>query len=183
MVVLTPQEEAKLMDDYSKICWKLVHRFSQNKGSSIFDMDDLYQECMLALVKHMHKCEEKSQLRRIQIMDLVNAMARFVLKNQVVRLDANRTDKIKQILANVAKKQSVDLLKEDDLCKDPIEALISRMDYELFEAVLSPMEREVLRKRGEGFKGREIASALGCSHQCVFGCMSRAKHKYEAFAS
>ena len=54
---LSPEEEENILNKYSLICWKVVNRFVKQRKSSIFDKDDLYQECMLVLVRHMQRCK------------------------------------------------------------------------------------------------------------------------------
>ena len=184
MVVLTHEEESKLLADYSRISWKLVHQFSGGCGSSIFSKEDLYQECMMVLVKHMNKCETKEQLRRIQSMDLINAMTRFVLKNQAVKLDSNRTDQIKKILEECAR--SVTLSKAEHLAytgSDSIDYLIEEITLESFLAQKSvrSIEKMVVELTHDGLSVVEIAKESGKSHQVISYALKKARRKYEKY--
>ena len=186
MVVLTPQEEARLLSDYSKIAWKLVHRYSDGRSSSLFSQEDLYQECMLVFVKHMQKCEDKSQLRRIQTMDLINAMTRFLLKNQALKLDANRTDQTRRILDTCAKKACLDeLTGMYDFAADSIDEVIEDATFEQFlkRTKTRPLERTVMQKRKEGYKVSEIAQMTGRSHQVISYILKSTKKKYDNFVA
>ena len=184
MIVLSRIEEEKLLSDYSRIAWKLVHRFSDGRGSSIFSQEDLYQECMLVLVKHMNKCETKKELRFIQTMDLINAMTRFVLKNQVVRIDHNRTDQTKQILAGAAKKVALTCM-EDALYHDFENELIEKITFDQFidQKILRPLEKMTLLKMQEGYTVEEISRESGRSHQTVSYARKSAKKKYDEFVA
>ena len=186
MVVLSQIEESKLLSDYSRIAWKLVHQFSDNRASSIFSQEDLYQECMIVLIKHMQKCESKEQLRRIQSMDLINAMTRFVLKNQAVKLDCNRTDQAKRILQNTARK--VTLSKAEDIAysgQESIDYLIEEITLESFleQKTVRDMEREVVNRIKDGLTVMEIAEELGQSHQVVSYALKNARKKYEKYVA
>ena len=184
MVVLTEREEKNLLSEYSKIAWKLVHRFADGRASSIFTQEDLYQECMLVLVKHMRKCETKQQLKNIQAMDLVNAMTRFVLKNQAVRLDCNRTNEVKRIIETCARKtclSEAEALPYDGLSS--IEAVIEKVAFEQFldKTSVRPVEAEAMTKRMEGHTVCEIAEMTGRSHQVISYALKTGKRKYDEF--
>lgn len=180
MVVLSEQEESRLISAYSNIVWSLVHRFSDGKTSSVFSQEDLYQECMLVLVKHMRKCETKEQLRRFQTMDLVNAMTRYVLRCQAVRLDCNRTDQARGILAAMQSTQPFDALIniDDPQTEDDI---IARMDYESFIKTLSEEHREALKLISEGYRQWEIGEMMGKTQQWARWVRKDTKRKYDAF--
>lgn len=186
MVSLSSQEEARLLRDYEKIAWKMVHQFSSGRGSSIFSKEDLYQECMLVLVKHMQKCETLQDLRRIQTMNLVNAMTRYVLKNQAVRLDHNRTDQAKRIIENCPKRVSIDEAVEF-LYGGPesIEDLIENITLEQFveNCKLRPMEKISVMESQKGLNVVEIAEIYNKPHQTVSYALKSAKKKYDEFVA
>lgn len=186
MVVLTPAEEAKLLNDYSRIAWKLVHRFSDGRFSTIFSQEDLYQECMLVLIKHMKKCDEKYQLLRIQTMELVNAMTRFVLKNQVVKLDCNRTDQARRIIDSCAKRTRFDeLVCIGEPIESSIDELLEEITLEQFfeKSNLRPIEKTAMLKKRDGYRVGEIAEMTGQSHQVVAYAVKSARKKYDEFVA
>ena len=180
MVVLSQIEEEKLLKDYSRISWGLVHRFSDGKGSSVFSQEDLYQECMLALVKHMKKCETKEELRHFHPVNLINAMTRFVLRGQTVRVDHNRTNKIRQIVESAPKKVS---LSEVESLSNPQseDDLIRRMDFERFMSSLPQLQRETLSLLGMGYTQTEAADSIGRAQSWVAASRKDAKRKYDAY--
>lgn len=182
MIVLSQIEENKLLSDYSRIAWKLVHRFSRGKASSVFSKEDLYQECMLVLVKHMNKCETKEQLRRIQTMNLVNAMVRFVLRGQAIRLDPNRTDKVKitlsELKSSVPISQLIDL--DDGATEDDI---IARIDFERFFETLPEDHRCAIKQMSQGFKQREIGQHMGKTQQWAQWVRKTTREKYDAYCA
>lgn len=182
MVTLTPMEEEKILSDYSEIAWKMVHRFSDGKGSSIFSQEDLHQECMLVLIQHMYKCETKEDLKRFHPVNLVNAMTRFVLKNQIIRLDHNRTDQSRQILNSCPQKAPL----EDAAtvaAKDDIDQLIEGIAFEQFlnSKMVRPFERTALLKMKDGYQFVEIAEETGKKYQVVQYAIKSARNKYAKF--
>lgn len=185
MLVLSQAEEERLVAEYSKIAWKFVHRFADGKGSSIFSPEDLYQECMVVLIAHRNRCETREQLKRIQTMEIVNAMCRFVLRNQALRLDANRTNQIKRILGSCAKK--VALEKAEHLAYDgtaSLDMVVEETALEQFvenDAKLGELERIAVQKKREGRTVGEIAEFTGRSHQMVSHALKTARKKYDRF--
>lgn len=186
MVVLSQIEEQELLKDYDKIVWRLVHRYSDGNGSSRFTQEDLYQECMLVLLKHMNKCETKEELRSIQVMDLVNAMTRFVLRNQAVKLDANRTSEFKTIMGNCARNVNLTEAESEALQGgDPYDTVVENVAFEQFldRVDLRDLDKEVLGLLRDGYRVKEVARMVGRSHQVVSYAVKRAKRKYESFVS
>lgn len=180
MIVLTPQEEEQLLADYSRVAWKLVHRFSDGRHSSVFSQEDLYQECMLVLIKHMQKCETKEDLRHFHVMEMINAMTRFVLKGQAVRLDPNRTNKVKQTLQSLKGTVSIsdvaglqDLTSEDDW--------IAMIDFGRYLDTLTPCEKDFVLLTKCGYRQVETSQKLGKSRQWGWYMKDSTKRKYDAY--
>lgn len=186
MVSLTQQEEAQLIENYSKIAWKLVHRFAGGRGSSIFSREDLYQECMLVLIKYIKRCEYRDELCAFHPMNFVNAMTRFVLKNQVVRIDHNRTNQTKRMIETCPRKAEFEKAFEVQYGgSDSIDDLIEKISMEQFleTARLRPMEKTALEQRLKGFDVTEIARICDKPHQTVSYALKSAKRKYDEFVA
>lgn len=186
MVVLSEMEEKRLLDDYSNVAWKLVHRFSDGKISSLFSQEDLYQECMLVLLKHMNNCETKEELRSFHPMNLINAMSRYVLRNQAVKLDSNRTAEMSVGLENCAK--NVPLSDLDIMIRridDPYDEIIEEITFEQFmeSKTVKDADKEILSMLKDGYRVGEIADMTGRSHQVVSYSVRKAKRKYDAFVA
>lgn len=182
-MVLSVQEENRILEKYSMISWKIVHRFASGKASAIFDKDDLYQECMIVLLKHKSKCSTKEEMNNIQAMDLVNALTRYVLKAQCVKLDSNRTDSVKRILESMPSTVNIENIRslaalhssrnEDDA--------ISMIDLTLFLDTVTPFERDVIDMKLAGHKSKEVAAALGVSGAYITQTLHRIKEKYSRY--
>lgn len=180
MVVLSHAEESKLLENYSKIAWRLVHRFSDGKFSSIFSQEDLYQECMLVLIKHMRRCEDEKELYRFHAMDMINAMTRYVLRSQPVHVDPNRTDRMRVTLSGMQTTRQIDSLvdlpasaNEDDI--------ITMIDFERFLEMLSNSHREALKKMSAGYPQHEIGTDMGKTQQWARWVRKDAKRKYDEY--
>lgn len=175
---ITPEEEKNILNKYSLICWKVVSRFAKQRKSSIFDKDDLYQECMLVLVKHMQRCKSREEMDRIQTMDLVNVMTRYVLGSQAVWLDVNRTDKARQTLQGL--KGSISLDAGDVVVPTTVD-VDDRIDFERFLSSLSEKQRSIILARIRGESNKEIASRIGCAPQAVTEIVRRVRSHYRAY--
>lgn len=175
---LSPEEEKNILTKYSLICWKVVNRFAKQRKSSIFDKDDLYQECMLVLVRHMQRCKTREEMDRIQTMELVNVMTRYVLGSQAVWLDVNRTDKARQTLQGL--KGSISLDAGDDVVPTSFD-VDDRLDFERFLSSLSEKQRSIILARIRGENNKEIASRLGCTPQAVGDIVRRVRGHYQAY--
>ena len=184
MIVLSPIEEEKLLSRYSKVAWSLVHRFAGGRSSSVFSKEDLYQECMLTFVKHMRRCETKEELTSISMMNLVNVMTRFVLKNQVLKIDHNRTDQIKEILERAGKKVPLTCM-EDAMYRDFEDEIIEKITFDQFldSDDLRPIERIAMEQTRRGYSNEEIAQETGRSHQVVSYAKKSARKKYADFVA
>ena len=186
MIVLTPEEELRVLEDYSRIAWAFVHRFSDGRGSSLFTQEDLHQECMLVFVRHMAKCERKEELMRFNPMDFINAMTRYVLKNQAVRLDPNRTANFASTISRVPQTLPLDDVQYvANRQTDPIEEIIERVTLEQFvsQPNIRELERDAIRAMSAGCKVKEAAKRLGKSHQVISYALHTAKKKYSDFVA
>ena len=185
MIVLTAQELSALMDDYNMIAWSVTRRFVGTKTSSLFDIEDLHQECMLVLVKHMQSCETKAQLRQIQTMELVNAMTRYVLKTQTVRLDHNRTDQAKRILDSAPRRTSYENLEELTMIgRNPVDDLIDVLCFESFvQAECTPTEQQIVSMRRDGASYTEISRRRNVSPQSIHKSVHRVADRYRKYVS
>lgn len=178
-MVLTREEEARLLADYSNIVWKIVNRFCAGKSSAIFDRDDLHQEGMILLINHMKNAKTHDELKRFQTMDLVNVMTRYVLKSQAVRLDANRTSTAKQTLSNLSGTvcyESISLAANEE----DRDALI---DFDAFVETLTPKQRDIILLKRKGYSNAEIARMRNICDQSVGETIKRAYRAYAEFAA
>ena len=176
-MMLTREEETKLLNDYDKIVWKMVNRFCGSNKSSIFTKDDLYQECMIVLIRHMQNCKTYEELRRIQTMELVNVMTRYVLSSQAAHLDVNRTSEVKKILQGMAGSVSYDSLVIASSGEDAVEI----MDYENFVSTLTPLQKRIVRLKEDGYTNRQVSRMLGVSDQSVSEALKRARTRYDQY--
>lgn len=180
-MVLTREEEKELLADYHKIAWKIVNRFcSGGHSNGVFDRDDLYQECMIVLIKHMQDAKCKEELRRFQTMDLVNVMTRCVLGSQAVRLDINRTDKAKKTLNSLKGTVCYDDMRVEDLNQENRDTYI---DFEMFVDTLPQRQREIILLKGKGYNNTEIAKLQNITPQSVGEFISRAQRAYHRYAA
>lgn len=179
-MVLTWDEEQRLLEDYSKIVWKIVRRFCGGKRSSIFEPEDLYQEGMIVLIHHMKQAKTREELRKFQSMEIVNVLTRYVLGAQAVSLDVNRTSTAKKTLNNMSGTVCYD---EQLTLAAPCEDEDVLIDFDAFMDTLPKAQQEILRLKKQGLNNKEVAARRNITAQAVSQAVRRAHQAYAAFAA
>lgn len=182
-MTLTPQQEEEFILSHKKMVWYIVWRFkSRHAGTANLSNQDLFQECMLPLVAHMKNAKSERELNHsIPVRDMVNAMCRFVLRNQAVSYP-KRTSSFKKTIQSAPASVSID---EMDFVWAPSSAenVNFAIDYEQFKQTLSPSAANILHLRESGMTNREIAQTLNISDAAVTQSLKRTLEKYNKYAS
>ena len=158
---LTTVQEEQLIEQYDRLLWSIVHRFKRRKNDGYQNKEDLHSECMLVFLKHIRSCDTMDDIRKIPIRDMINAMCLFVLGEQALSYP-KRTSDFRQVMDSAASKVDyTELDREESLRQEPLNDALDEIAFKDFCATLSPLEREVVVKKLEGLKNREIARDLG----------------------
>ena len=181
-MTLTPGQQEQLINQYDPLVRALVCRFKKRNGSMLFNKDDLYQEAMLVLFESIGK---RSSLEgyRPPVRDMINAMCRYTLGEQVVSVPKRTSDYSRRI-STVAR--AVDLSLADDpaeiLC-DSLDNIVSAVHIEEFISILPSQDRQILRLKLKGLKNREVARRIGISDVKVNRRLRRLRQIYIRYAA
>lgn len=180
-MVLTTTEMQSYLQKYDRFIWKVVHRFDRRYGGTMTSYkEDLHQECVIALMQHAKKAENEEKLHQMPIMDMHNAMCRFVIRNQAVHYPS-RTSFFSSVIRSAP--DTVELIPEivdfhrHDTTMDDYNNLIG---FQSFLSTLNGTEQKVVSLKRD-FSNREIARQLGVSDAAITRTLNRVRHAYEVY--
>lgn len=177
-MVLSQQEETRLIEKYDKLVWNTVHKFKRRMASSHDNKDDLYQEAVMVLLNHIRSSKTEEELCRIPIRDMINAMCRYVMGEQVVTIP-KRTCAFKASIENVAKAADYTELDQDDRYRDStIDEAMDVMVFNDFIKSLNQMERRIVEMKQNGLTNREVSVAIGVTDVVISRAIKRIKKAY-----
>lgn len=160
-MTLTSYQEAELMQKYDKVVWKIVHRFKRTAASTNWNnKDDLYQEGMMVLLRHIRKAENQEELDKLPVMDIWNAMVRHVMGEQVVSIPKRTTDYRKSIAAIAETIEYGELETAEDSGNEIGEAE-ERIAMEQFANSLPELDRNIVLLKMKGHNQAEVSKILG----------------------
>ena len=181
MVLSKVQEEA-LVKKYDRLVWYIVHRFKRRNNSKLANEEDLYQECMLVLIQHLRSTESLENYNP-PIRDMINAMCRYTLGEQVVfvpKRTSDYTDRINTVYKAVDY-SFVDL--DEDKRENTTENVVMHMFFRDFISSLSGQDLEIVRLKLDGYRNREVAQKLGISDVNVTRKLKRIRVQYDLYAA
>ena len=180
---LTQSQEEALLQHYDKIIWSIVHRFRRKNGSYIDDKDDLHSECMVVFINHIHNSATMSDLRKIPVRDMINAMCVYVLGEQAVTLP-KRTANFSTVIRSMKGRADYDELdKWANSSSSNIDEAIDKLAFQQFCESLPRADRMVVHMKMKGYKNREIAQLLGMNDVKITRTIKRIKKAYDLQAA
>lgn len=178
---LTASEKQAFIAKYDLLIWNLVHRFERRCSVPVSHRDDLYQECVLALLGHIENASDTGQMNRIPIPDLHNAMCRYVLSNQPAKVPKRTTD-FGQIIHSSGGTVEFTAETLDQCAMDiAVEDVIDIIDFDSFVGKLPCQQREIVSLKRTNHTNREAARVLGISDVKVTRQLRRVQRSFEAF--
>lgn len=181
MYLTTEQEEA-IVKKYTRLVWSVVHRFKKRNSSYLSNQEDLYQEAMLVLIRHIRKSESLEGYQP-PIRDMINAMCIHTLGEQVVSVPKRTSDYTKRI-NSISKAVDYSLLdSNEDEKRDSTEEAICSAIFHTFLSSLSDLDKQIVQMKLSGFRNTEVARRCGLSDVNVTRRLKRLRGQYEYFAA
>ena len=81
---LTAQQKTSLVEKYDLLIWKTIHSFSRRCSNPQCSKEDLYQECVIVLLKHAQNAQTIEEAERFPFMDMHNAMCIYAMGSTAV---------------------------------------------------------------------------------------------------
>lgn len=182
-MLFTETQEEQLIHQYDKLIWSVVHRFKRRMGGYHNNLEDLYQEAVLVFIQHIRSCKTEEEIKCVPIRDMVNAMCRFVLGEQVVSVP-KRTTSFSQVIGSVSTKVDYTEIDLDETKRDlSMDNVVQQMDFTHFISSLPPSDRRVVLMKANGYRNREIAQRLGVTDVVVTRTLKKIKNQYLAYAA
>lgn len=179
---LTPEQKDALVRRYDKLVCSIVWRFKRRNNSQLDNWQDLYQEAMLVLFEHIARAETLDHFRA-PIRDMVNAMCRYTLSEQVVSVPRRTTDYSNRV-NTVSKSVTIDTLDYEEIPRDNMEDILTeKAMISSFLASVSPQDRAIVRMRMRGIRNRDIGKRLGLSDVAMTRRLKRIRDAYLAYAA
>lgn len=183
-LTLSETEKEEIMNNYRRIAWRTVHRYRGNKTLSREDREDLHQECMVELIKHLNKCESEEEIYDLQIMNLVKAISSYLMKGCVLTGTHQTVDMSRILSAQPVAVSISDLMAEQTVSDSPngfVDNVILKVDLERFINELSPRQREVFLLALCGYKNREIAERQSVSEAAISMNLKKTKSEFAEY--
>ena len=179
-MVLTAAEKEKYCKKYSLVLWKTVHHFKKRIATDVANKEDLYQECVVVLLDHASNARNLSELHRIPIRDMINAMCRYILGNQAVSYPTTRTSDFSRTLKRASGSVELSVL-DREITDCSIDEILQLIDFEAFAKSLTDEESSILTLKRKNYTNREVARTLGSTDVIVTRRLKRMRHIYEAY--
>ena len=175
---LTSQQEEQLMQQYDRLLWSVVHRFKRKMHSGYNNKEDLHSECAMVFLNHIRSCETMDDIQKVPILNMINAMCRFVLGEQALSYP-RRTSNFRQVMETVASKVDyAEVDRDENKRYEPINDALDVVAFKDFFVGLSPVDQKIITMKLEGRKNREIARDLGVTDVMMTRAIQRLRKFY-----
>lgn len=180
---LTKQQEEQLLIRFDKALWKIVYDFKRKTNEKFYNADDLHSECVIVFIKYIRSCSSMSDIERVPVRDMVNAMCRALLDEQILSYP-KRTTNFSKVIKNLPRRKNVDDLCESvQMTTDPWDEVIENLAFQSFRDQLQGREKQIINLRMEGLNNREIAAMLGTNAPMITRTLQRLSKTYKAQSS
>jgi len=185
-LTLSESKKEEVMSNYSRIAWRTVHRYRKTKRLTREDMQDLHQECMVKLIEHMNKCETEDELTSLQIMDLVNAMTKYMMSGCTFT-GTRSTEDFRKLVSVQPETTPLSELFDSELVNQETssfeDGVIMKIDMERFLQLLTEKQRCIFNDKLLGYRNAEIARKENIHKMTINGQISAIRNKYNKFNS
>lgn len=184
-MILTKQQEEQYVEQYKSVIWSTVNKFKRRTTAQRDNKDDLFQESVIVFIKHIRNCETEEEIgQNIPIRDMINAMCRFNLGEQVLsypkRTTYYRAKGTEEVVHAV---DYTEIDHDDRYLEMTIDQAIENMTMKSFLNSLNEQERKIAEYKGRGFKNREIAKLMGVTDVYISRTLTRMREKYQSYVS
>lgn len=178
---LSPGQEDQMLRSCEKLIWSIVHQFRRrNTKAQCACMEDLFQEASIVMLEHIRRSPDEATARKAPILDMTNAMCRYLMEMSVVHIPKRTTDFRKTFVyaANIpAPPRSL-------LCCAPAEEdAETYADFDAFLSSLPAREQILVRHKLAGQTNRDAGRAAGMGDATAMRALRRVRKKYEAFVA
>ena len=180
---LTSHQEEQLMQQYDRLLWSVVHRFKRKMRGGFNNEEDLHSECALVLLRHIRSCSSMEELRKIPILNMVNAMCKYVLGEQVLSYP-RRTSNFREIMDTVNSKADYTEVDKDETQRyEPMNDALDEIAFRDFFFSLPPIDRKIIVMKLKRCTNREIARDLGVSDVAMTRAIQKLRKFYNVSAA
>lgn len=180
---LSACQEEQLMQQYDRLLWSVVHRFKRKMHDGYNNKEDLHSECALVFLTHIRSCETMEDIRKVPILNMINAMCRFVLGEQALSYP-RRTSNFRQVMESVVGKADYSELDRNENGRyEPLNDALDEISFKDFYAALPPVDQKIISMKLEGHRNCEIARDLGVSDVTMTRAIQRLKKFYRLQAA
>ena len=177
-MVLSRQDEERIIENYDKVIWSTVHRFKRRLPTQYDNKDDLHQEAVMVLLKHIRSCNTQDEISKLPIRDMINAMCRHVLGEQVVSIPKRTTTFSKTISTVATASDYTELDVDDRYCDMSIDDVMTKVIFDSFRCQLDDAERHIVDLKMNGYTNREISRMLGVTDVYITRALKKIKAVY-----
>ena len=184
-MVFTHQQEEELLRQYNKLIWRTVHRFQRRASyNTSNNADDLYQEAAIVFVLHLRKAKDMDEVQNhIPIRDMINAMSRFVLRDQVISYPKRTTEFRHTMQSMPRRSEYTDVDLDSNSWVTSIDDTLEKIAMDEFLASLSPVDRSILSMKCRGMDNRAIGKLVGENDLQIHRHIKRLRKQYAAYAA
>ena len=177
-------QEQEMILRFDRVVWTVVHRFANRAqlGRTV-TKDDLHQEGLIVLLKHIRTANDECELKELPLMDMWNAMTRLVISDQPISYPKTRTSDFTKIMEELGDTVDYSELENQEIHEYGVEEVEARMNMELFAKTLKKLKREIFLLRMKGTSQVDIAHKLGLSNAKVTRELKAIRHMYAEFAA
>ena len=184
---LTPDQEAKLIEDNMVKIYRAVDNFTAKAGSSpvSIDTEDFVSEVVIVFIKHIRSCETMEQINKFPWYDAMNAMSKLVLTLQPMTVP-KKTKNFSKMIHMMPYTVSFDLLMSngidvDGLSRHWVEDKDLQMDFDDFMAEQDGSMNRIAAMKLSGMKQKKIASQFGVSEMAISKKFSKLRENYDKY--
>ena len=175
---LTKEQESEFLTKWTPFVHKMVRSFMANASAEV-SSEDLFQEGMIALLLQVRVSKDEEELRKTSVNAVRNAMARFIMRQSILRRPPRTSVYKKTMIAARNERVSLDsgtIVFRSETCED---GWVEKIDFEAFLSRLTPRQRDFLRMRRDGYSNNAIAHAYGVTPSCVTQSVKRSLKRFK----
>lgn len=181
-MVLTQTQEEALVEKYDRLVWSIVHRFKRRNNTNRNNLEDLYQESMLVLIDSLRNCTSLEEYRP-PIRDMINAMCRYTLGEQVVVVP-RRTSDYRKRMDTIPKAVDFSVLDyEEDMRVEFTVDSDAKVAFNSFLSSLPDVDQQIINLKLDGKKNCVIAKMFGMSNAGVTRRLHAIREQYAVYAA
>lgn len=181
---LSPSQEDQLFRSCINLVWSAVHQFRRRNDKNYSACaEDLFQEASIVMLEHIRRSPDMETARKAPLLDMTNAMCRYLMEMNVVHIPKRTTDFSKTISHPVDTSimfDGLDYFAKEGSSAEDIE---TQADFDIFLGTLSKAERILVQQKMNGATTRDAGRAAGYGDATAMRVLQRVRKKYAAFAA